>query len=373
MKVLVTGSEGFIGKNLCASLQLRDDIELLKFNRDSSKDSLAEYVLQADFIFHVAGVNRPETDKEFKVVNTQLTEKIISILRSGKRTTPLLITSSAQAILDNAYGKSKLAAEGTALSWHEESGAPIIIYRLPGIFGKWSRPNYNSVVATFCNNIAHDLPIEISNPDHILTLAYIDDVVADFISHFDNSQTSTNYFDVKRVFKVSLRELSERIYAIKNIRSDLIVPDLSDPLNKYLYATYTSYLDTDNFSYELTKNSDDRGWLAEFIKSKNFGQVFISKTKPGISRGDHWHKTKIEKFLVVEGEANIIFRNKINNQEVISYRVSGDEMRVIDIPVGYVHSIKNTGNTDLITIFWANELLDKENTDTYYEKVETDE
>lgn len=373
MKVLVTGSGGFIGRNLCSALELREDIELLEFNRNSSQASLTDYVSQADFIFHTAGVNRPQNDEEFTTVNTQLTEKIIDILREKQRNTPLLITSSTQATLDNAYGKSKLAAEEAILKWHKETNAPVIIYRLPGVFGKWSRPNYNSVVATFCNNIAHDLPITISDPSHVLTLAYIDDVVRDFISHLDSPQLSVEYPPITRTFEVSIGDLSERIYAIKNIRSDLIIPNLDDLLNKYLYATYVSYFKTDDFSYKLAKNSDNRGWLAEFVKSKNFGQIFISKTKPGISRGDHWHKTKIEKFLVVEGEAVVTFRNKTGDQDVISYNVSGDDMCVVDIPVGYVHAIKNIGNTDLVTIFWANELLDKENPDTYYEKVEPDE
>ncbi|MGB4762502.1 MAG: NAD-dependent epimerase/dehydratase family protein [Candidatus Saccharimonas sp.] len=371
MKVLVTGSSGFIGKNLCSSLSLHDSIELLKLTRDHSPEELTQLVLKADFIYHIAGINRPKNDHEFTEGNTDLTKSIVETLRAADKKTPVLITSSIQAELDNPYGKSKLAAENAVLQLREQTGAQVYIYRLPGVFGKWSKPNYNSVVATWCYNIAHDLPIEVSDPNHTLKLVYIDDVVDSFVAHLEASKAETNpYHEVTPTFEVSLGDLSDRIRFIHNIRSDLVVPDLSDKLNKCLYATYISYLDTDNFSYDLTKNSDTRGWLAEFVKSKQFGQIFISKTKPGISRGEHWHHTKIEKFLVVEGQAEIIFRNKIHAQDIIRYTVNGDDATVLDIPTGYVHAIKNIGESDLITIFWANEILDKNKPDTFFEKVE---
>lgn len=372
MKVLITGASGFIGKNLCTGLSLRDDVEIITFTRDQSLDDLKDLVKQVDFIYHLAGINRPKSDDEFATGNTNLTKLIVDTLRQAGKKTPLLVTSSTQATQDNPYGKSKLAAEGFVFDWHKESGAPVFVYRLPGIFGKWCKPNYNSVVATFCHNIANNLPIQIANPSHVLTLAYIDDVIDMFMSHLD-SKSSSDYSQIQpitRTFEVTLGDLSERIRAIHAMRESLIVPDLSDLLNKFLYATYISYITTDTFDYTLTKNSDDRGYLAEFIKSKQFGQIFVSKTKPGISRGDHWHKTKIEKFFVVSGRAEITFRNKINNQDIIRYTIEGDEMRVVDIPVGYVHAIKNIGTDDLITIFWANELMDKDAPDTHYEKVE---
>jgi UDP-2-acetamido-2,6-beta-L-arabino-hexul-4-ose reductase len=374
--VLVTGASGFIGKNLCSQLSLLgDDVKVTKFTRDQSIDDLATLALEADFIYHIAGVNRPENEDEFTTGNTDLTKHIIDVLRSNDRKTPLLLTSSAQAIQDNPYGKSKLAAEQLVKEWSEESGAPVYIYRLPGVFGKWCRPNYNSVVATFCNNIAHELPVQVSDPSYVLTLVYIDDVVRMFIDHLDKAvdQSEDNFYAAADTFEVSLGDLKDRISAIHAIRDTSIVPNLEDKLNKYLYATYISYLDTDKFSYDLTKNSDDRGWLAEFIKSRQAGQIFISKTKPGISRGDHWHHTKIEKFLVVEGKGEISFRNKIGDQDIISYQVDGDSPTVLDIPTGYVHAIKNIGSTDLITIFWANEMLDKERPDTYFEKVTLEE
>ena len=371
MKVLVTGAAGFIGKNLCSTLQLRDDVELITFTHTQTRDELSQAISEADFIYHVAGVNRPQDTSEFTEGNTDLTKQIINMLRATDKKTPLLITSSTQAELDNPYGKSKLAAEKAVFDWHTESNAPVYVYRLPGVFGKWCRPNYNSVVATFCYNVANDLPISISDPTHVLTLSYIDDVVDSFLYHLDNEDADyASLQTVNRTFDISLGELSDRIHAIHDIRTNLIVPDLSDLLNKFLYATYISYLRTDDFSYNLTKNSDQRGYLAEFIKSRQFGQIFVSKTKPGISRGDHWHKTKIEKFFVVSGKAEITFRNKINSQDIIRYTVDGDEMRVVDIPTGYVHAIKNIGDTDLITLFWANEILDKNRPDTHYEKVE---
>lgn len=373
--VLVTGASGFIGKNLCSQLDLLSDIKVTKFTRNQSVDDLMTLVLDADFIFHTAGVNRPENEEEFTTGNTDLTKQITDILHDNDKKTPLLLTSSAQAAQDNPYGKSKLAAEELVTAWSKESGAPVYIYRLPGIFGKWCRPNYNSVVATFCSNIAHGLPVQVSDPSHVLTLVYIDDVVRAFVGHLSEvtARSKDNFYSVAETFETSLGDLKDRITAIHAIRETSIVPNLEDKLNKYLYATYISYLDTDKFSYELTKNSDERGWLVEFIKSRQAGQIFISKTKPGISRGDHWHHTKIEKFLVVEGKGEISFRNKIDDQNIISYQVDGDSPTVLDIPTGYVHAIKNVGETDLITIFWANEMLDKERPDTYYEKVTLEE
>lgn len=372
-RILVTGAEGFIGKNLVSRLALMlDSYELMEYSLDSTEE-LEDLVDKADFIFHLAGVNRPKDESEFQTGNTGLTKRIIDQLRASRKTTPLLVTSSAQAELDNPYGRSKLAAEKIIRDWQQQTGAPAFIYRLPGVFGKWSKPNYNSVVATWCYNTSHNLPIEVSDPNHILKLVYIDDVIESFLRHLDHPTEDADtqrYQEVTPVFEVTLGELSSRINDIHNIRKQLVVPDLSEKLNKYLYATYISYLDQDNFAYSLTKHEDDRGWLAEFVKSEKFGQIFISRTRPGISRGNHWHHTKIEKFLVVEGRAEITFRNKINEQDIIRYTVAGDEARVLDIPTGYVHAIKNVGKNDLVTIFWANEILSKDRPDTHYERVE---
>lgn len=371
MKVLITGANGFIAKNLRSHLELDDSFEILTLTREHSESELSELVGAADAIFHLAGVNRPESDDEFIAGNTELTERIIAALKESGSRAPLLVTSSAQATLDNPYGRSKLSAENAVLEWHESSGAPALIYRLPGVFGKWSRPNYNSVVATFCHNLAQGLPLEVSNPDHLLKLVYIDDVVAEFAGMLQTAPDllDSGFHEVPRTFELTLAELKARLEAIHAIRSSLVVPDVGDLLNKFLYATYTSFLSEDAFAYELKKSTDARGWLSEFVKSEHFGQIFVSKTKPGISRGNHWHKTKIEKFLVVAGEGEISFRNKIDEQDIIRFRVSGDDARVLDIPVGYVHAITNVGESDLVTIFWASEILDPNNPDTFFEAV----
>jgi UDP-2-acetamido-2,6-beta-L-arabino-hexul-4-ose reductase len=370
--VLVTGASGFIGKNLCAHLRLRDDIALLELNRGNSAEDISEYVGKADFIYHLAGANRPKNDNEFIEVNHELTERIVTLLRDGGKSVPVLFTSSVQADLDNPYGQSKVLAEKTLTEWSKESQSPIYIYRLPGVFGKWCKPNYNSVVATFCHNIANELPVEISDPANKITLVYIDTIIDEFLEKLDSSNKPFSGFcEIPRCFEITLGELKDRIVHLHDIRSTLVVPNLEDKLDKYLYATYVSYFSKENFSYELDSSTDDRGSLTEFIKSKQFGQVFISTTKPGISRGDHWHNTKIEKFFVLDGEAEITFRNKVLSQDIIRYGVSGDIPTVVDIPTGYVHAIKNIGTKDLITIFWANEMLDKTKPDTFYEKVLT--
>jgi UDP-2-acetamido-2,6-beta-L-arabino-hexul-4-ose reductase len=373
--ILVTGSNGFIGKNLISTLRLNPDITVLEFNRDTPEGTLDDLIKQANFIYHLAGVNRPESDDEFETHNKNLTERIVDTLKNNNLKTPLLITSSTQAELDNPYGKSKKAAEESVLQWHKESNSPVYVYRLPGVFGKWSKPNYNSVVATFCYNIANELEVRVDDPSKILTLAYIDDVVTDFTNHLDATKVVeySELQSVSRTFEVSLGDLKSRIESLKDIRTTLVVPNLSDLLNKFLYATFISFLPKDTFDYTLTKNSDNRGWLAEFVKSDSFGQIFISRTNPGITRGDHWHHTKIEKFFVVSGTAEITFRNELDpEREVIRYTVDGDEARVLDIPTGYVHAIKNIGDSELVTLFWANEILNKDRPDTYYEKVEED-
>lgn len=370
--VLITGAAGFIGKNLCEHFRTKEDVEVIEFTRNNSREELTSFVERADFIYHIAGVNRPDDESEFKTVNTDLTEDILKTLRTLGKHTPLLITSSTQAELENPYGKSKFEAENLVLNWADETESPVYIYRLPGVFGKWCKPNYNSVVATFCYNIAHDSPIQVSDEDHSITLTYIDDVVEAFAKHLttESPVDKDRYYAVDRTFQLTLGELRDKITALHDIRDTLVIPNLEDVFNKFLYATYISYFDTDKFSYTLQQNIDNRGWLAEFVKSKQFGQVFISKTKPGVSRGDHWHNTKIEKFLVVEGEGEVTFRNKINDQDIIRYKVNGEVPTVVDIPTGYVHAITNIGDTDMITIFWANEILDKDHPDTYYEKVE---
>ena len=369
--VLVTGSSGFVGKNLCSRLELEKDVKILRFNRTNTKKDLETYLNKADFIFHLAGINRPKDEKEFDTGNRGLTENIIDLLEKNNKKTPLLMTSSIQAELDNPYGKSKKDAEDALFKFSKLKKTPLYIYRLPNVFGKWCKPNYNSVVATFCYNIAHNLPITMSNPSNEVSLVYIDEVVTDFIDAFRGKikPQKDGYCYMPRSFNTTLQDLKDKIESFRNSRTTLVMPNLDDDFTRYLYATYTSYLAENDFSYKLNTNIDDRGWLAEFIKSKQFGQIFISKTKPGITRGNHWHHTKIEKFLVVDGAAEIKFRKIGEPKKIISYKVSGSELTVLDIPAGYTHLIKNVGKGDLTTIFWADEIFDKDNPDTYFEEV----
>lgn len=368
--VLVTGASGFIGKNLCAQLKQDEKIEILRFTRDSSPEDLRKYIAKADFIFHLAGINRPEREEEFDTGNRQLTEEILEHINSNGKKIPLLVTSSIQANLDNPYGKSKKAAEDAVFAWAKNTGNKVFVYRLPNVFGKWSRPEYNTVVATFCRNIARGEDIKIRDPDAKLSLVYVDSVIESFLRTMNTlgCESNGNYCTVSPVFEITLGELARRIQKLKESRDSLIMPNLEGELNKFLYATYTSFMPEDDFSYKLDMKTDQRGWLAEFIKSRQFGQIFISKTKPGISRGNHWHHTKIEKFLVIDGSALIKFRHIISGKE-LSYTVSGDKSEVVDIPAGYAHSITNTGETELVTIFWANEILDPDKPDTYYTEV----
>lgn len=369
--ILVTGSDGFIGKNLCARLRLDESIELLAFDRNNTKKQLESYIKRADFIFHLAGVNRPKDESEFDSGNRGFTEEIISLLEKNRKNTPVLITSSIQAGFDNPYGKSKIAAEEVIFNYKKKNKAQVYVYRLPNVFGKWCKPNYNSVVATFCSNIANGLSISINDSSTKLSLVYIDEVVASFIKALKGKEKpdKDGYCYIPRSYSLTLKQLADKLEAFRNSRDSLVVPDFQKNLDRYLYATYSSYLPEDKFSYSLNTNIDDRGWLAELIKSKQFGQMFVSKTKPGITRGNHWHHSKAEKFFVIDGEGEIKFRNINDKKNIISYKVSSEHLTVLDIPAGYIHSIKNIGEKDLITLFWAGELFNKDSPDTYFEEI----
>lgn len=369
--VLVTGAEGFIGKNLVERLTRRNDINLLCFDVDTGKGKLEEYLASADVIYHLAGVNRPPDPSEHEAVNTGLTAILAETLLRLKRKPLVVLSSSAQAALDNPYGVSKRKAEEALASFAEASGAPVRIFRLPGVFGKWCRPNYNSVVATFCHNIAHGLPITISEPAKELQLVYVDDVVASFLDLLseESPRPGCERRSVGPEYCLTLGELAEMITAFKAIRETLRLPDEADRLTRIMHATYLSYLPPDGFAYALVQKSDPRGELAELLKSEHFGQIFVSRTRPGITRGNHYHDTKIEKFCVIEGDAVIRFRH-IRESDVLEYRVSGREFKVVDIPPGYTHSIENVGSSDLITLFWSIEVFDPLHPDTYAKEVQ---
>lgn len=369
MKILVTGAKGFVGKNLIAELKNRDYKDIIEYTRETDESLLDEYTKDCDFVFHLAGVNRPKKEKEFMEGNYGFTSKLLTSLKKNKNKAPVLITSSIQAKENNPYGKSKKAGEDLLFNYNKETGVKVYVYRLPNLFGKWSKPNYNSVIATFCHNIARDLEIEIHDPDVELSLAYIDDVVEELINALEGKPTKEGKFCiVPVVHRVKLGKIAELIKSFKESRKDLSIPDMSDPFTKKLYSTYLSYLPKDKFSYELKMNIDERGSFTEMIRTPDRGQVSVNVSKPGITKGNHWHHTKNEKFLVVSGEGLIRFR-KIDSDEITEYRVSGEKLEVVDIPVGYTHSIVNVGDTELVTIMWVNECFDPENPDTYYLEV----
>jgi UDP-2-acetamido-2,6-beta-L-arabino-hexul-4-ose reductase len=366
MKILVTGAKGFIGKNLVVALKRRDALVLWEYDVDSSPAELQQALSQADVIFHLAGVNRPENVEEYWKANTELTRHLCEALKSQRRKPVFVLSSSTQAALDNPYGISKRLAEDIVLALAEETGAQAAVFRLPGVFGKWCRPDYNSVVATFCHNIARDLPIAISDPEHELELVYIDDVVSAFIGIMEDRYPfkEGSFYRAEPSFRVTLGNLAGMIQDFRESRRTLRVPDFSDEFARRLYATYLSYLPIESFAYGLDKKADKRGELAEILKSAQAGQIFLSRTRPGCIRGNHYHDTKVEKFAVIDGDAVIRFRHILEPIE-FEYAVSGKDFRVVDIPPGYTHSIENVGHNDLVVLFWANELFDPSCPDTY--------
>jgi UDP-2-acetamido-2,6-beta-L-arabino-hexul-4-ose reductase len=369
MNILVTGANGFVGKNLIAKLKYKGFNNIFEFTRESDSSLLEKYTKECNFVFHLAGVNRPKDDKEFMEGNFGFTTKLLELLKKHGNKSPVLVTSSIQAEKDNPYGKSKKAGEDLLFAHSLETGAKALVYRLPNLFGKWSKPNYNTVVATYCHNIARDLDIQVINPDAYLTLCYIDDVLDEFFNALEGKPTvQDNYCVVPITHNIKLGELANLIRDFKESRSNIGIPNMENALTKKLYSTYLSFLPEDKFSYDLKMNSDHRGSFTEFIRTPERGQVSVNVSKPGITKGNHWHHTKNEKFLVVSGEGLIRFR-KIDSDEIIEYRVSGDKLQVVDIPTGFTHSIVNVGENDLVTVMWVNECFDPEKPDTYFLEV----
>ena len=369
--ILITGYAGFVGKNLVAELKNQGYENLLLFERGDTPETLAHYAAQASFVIHLAGINRPKDPSEFYSGNAGLTDVLLAELEKAANKAPVLVTSSVQAILDNDYGKSKKQAEDAIFAHGDKMGSPVYVFRMEGVFGKWCRPNYNSVVATFCHNIARDFPIQVRDPAFELPLVYIDDVVRCILDALDGKvqKDAEGICRIHPVHSVTLGRLAELLYSFKESRQSLAVPALSpDSFEKKLYSTYLSYLPTDAFKYPLTMHTDERGSFTEFLRSPERGQVSVNISKPGIVKGNHWHHTKNEKFLVVKGQGLIRLR-RIDSQEVLEYPVSGDKLEVVDIPVGYTHSIENVGSEDMITVMWANEAFDPDHPDTYFLKV----
>ena len=369
MKILVTGSNGFIGRNLISELYNRGYTEIMEYDLGCSDDQLNSFCEDAEFIFHLAGVNRPETNEEYMEGNFGFSSTLLDKLKACNNNCPILISSSIQAELNNPYGKSKKAGEDLFFHYGKITDAKVYVFRLPNVFGKWCRPNYNSVIATFCNNIAYGQDITVNDPSVFMTLVYIDDVVDAFIRTIQDDVIYTGVFcEIHDKYEEKLGNIASLLYSFKKNRIDLNVPNLDDPFTKKLYSTYLSYMPQSEFSYPLKMNTDSRGSFTEFIRTKDRGQVSINISKPGIIKGNHWHHTKNEKFLVVSGQGIIRFRN-INSDEIIEYHVSGEILEVLDIPTGYTHNIENIGNTDLVTVMWVNELFNPEKPDTFFLEV----
>lgn len=382
MKLLVTGARGFIGRNLIATLnnirlgkdkthRIAEKITVYECNRDTSYSLLKEYCKECDFVFCLAGENRPKNEADYMEGNYHHVSVLVELLKENQNTCPVMLSSSTQAMQDNPYGISKRAAERLLFSYSEETSAPVYIYRLPNIFGKWCRPNYNSVIATFCYNIARKQPIQVNDSDAKMTLSYIDDVIDNMLGILVNEPRldQDGFCSIEKKYRVSVGEAAELIYSFQREREEKYISKMTEgSFEKKLYATYLTYLPESELKYPLKMNIDHRGSFTELFKTLDRGQVSVNITKPGVVKGEHWHHTKNEKFAVVSGEGLIQLR-QIDKNEIINYTVSGDKMEVIDIPPGYTHNIANVGKTDLVTIMWCNECFNPQKPDTYALKV----
>ncbi|MCI5956047.1 MAG: NAD-dependent epimerase/dehydratase family protein [Clostridiales bacterium] len=373
MQIMITGANGFIGHNLRETLACcRPEDTLSLIDIQTPPEALRRVAGEADFVFHLAGVNRPETTSEFMEGNRDFTVELLKLLEAGKKP-PVVLSSSTQAALDNPYGTSKRAAEEAVFAYGERTGAPVYVYRLTNAFGKWSRPNYNSAVATFCYNIARGLPITVNDPSVTLHLVYIDDIVREFLRALDGMPTRADggLCAAGPEHEIGLGELAAKLGAFRDMRSLLECPDQSDPLTAKLYATYLSFLPPDDFSRMPVIHTDARGSFAELLHLGGHGQVSVNVSKPHIVKGEHWHHTKHEKFVVVSGEGVIRLR-RLGDETVIVYKVCGSVPQIVDIPPGYTHSIENTGDTDMVTLMWANECYDPAKPDTFRRNVQPD-
>ena len=382
MNILVTGAHGFVGKNLCAALKniadgkdkshnVDSDITVFEFDLDIDQSLLNEYCKKCDFVFHLAGVNRPQNEEEFMQGNFGFTSSLLEKLKEYNNTCPIMISSSIQARLDNPYGKSKKAGEELLREYSKQTGAKVLIYRFPNVFGKWCRPNYNSAVATFCNNIANDLPIKVNDPTVNMTLVYIDDVVDELIRALaGNENCKDGFCFVPIEHKITLGEIVDLIYSFAKQPQTLVMPEIPQgSFEKKLYSTFLSYLPKEKASFELKMNVDARGSFTELLKTQKCGQFSVNISKPGITKGQHWHNTKWEFFIVVSGKG-LIQQRKVGTDEVLNFEVTGDKIEAIHMLPGYTHNIINLSDTEnLVTLMWANEQFDPNKPDTFFEEV----
>ena len=392
MKILVTGAKGFVGRNLCVALneiRLGHDqradhavcsdpaqLQVFEYDIDSTPEQLDSWCGQCDFVFNLAGVNRPKDNSEFMAGNFGFASQLLDSLKKHGNTCPVMLSSSIQASLEgryagSEYGKSKRAGEELFFEYGRRTGAQVLVYRFPNLFGKWCRPNYNSAVATFCHNTANGLPIQVNDPSVALDLAYIDDVVDEMLRALRGEPTCVEggYCTVPIHHQTTLGVVADTILSFPALRGTLGVPALNDPLTKKLYSTYLSYLPGERFIYDLKMNCDQRGSFTEIIRTADRGQFSVNVSKPGITKGNHWHHTKNEKFVVVSGHGLIRLR-KIDTDEVVEFEVSGERIQVVEMIPGYTHSIVNLSDTqDLVTVMWANEAFDPQKPDTFFQEV----
>lgn len=371
MKVLITGANGFVGQNLIAHLGERDDIDVVRFTRDDDLSSLPGLVAQVEFIFHLAGVNRPVDPQEFNTGNTDLTGALCNAVISSGRRVPVLYTSSSQAELDNPYGSSKRGAEELLLTLQSSANVPVYLFRLPNVFGKWARANYNSAVATFCNNIARDIPIKINDPQAMINLVYIDDVVTRFIQVMDGTVSTQGFVNVEPQYSISVGGLVEQLSAFRDSRTNMISERVGTGLVRALYSTYLSYLPPEHFTYKVPKYEDPRGMFVEMLKTPDAGQFSFFTAHPGITRGGHYHHSKTEKFLVIKGHACFRFRHIVSG-EFYELFTTGEEPEIVETVPGWTHDVTNVGDSELIVMLWANEIFDREHPDTFSMAVGTE-
>jgi UDP-2-acetamido-2,6-beta-L-arabino-hexul-4-ose reductase len=368
MKVLVTGANGFIAKNLMIHLRERKGVEILTFVRGDLAAVLTERAVDADIVFHLAGVNRPQTEQEFEQGNTDLTRALCEVVRASGCTIPIVFASSIQAERDNPYGRSKNLAEEALLQMSTETGSPTFIYRLPNVFGKWCRPNYNSAVATFCHNIARDLPIRIDDPAALIKLVYVDDVAQSFLQVMDERSSVGGYREVQPVYQITVGELEQQLRTFKASRESLIVGRVGTGFTRALYSTYITYLEPQQFSYPLVRHEDSRGVFVEMLKTHDSGQFSYFTAHPGITRGGHYHHSKTEKFLVIKGKARFKFRH-IDTGTTHEHCTSSEAPEVVETIPGWSHDITNIGEDEMIVMLWANEIFDRQKPDTITHKV----
>ncbi len=364
MRVLVTGADGFIGKNLLLHLSERKDIEVVCFTREHRVSDLPVLLVDVDFIFHLAGINRPQDPAEFSTGNVGLSQQLANAIESSGCKAPLVYTSSIQAGLDNPYGVSKREAENALLALQEQQGIPVTVFRLPNVFGKWAKPNYNSAVATFCHNIVNDLPIQVNDPAAMINLVYVDDVIKHFLALLDGRLEASTFAEVSPVYQITVGDLAEQLYRFHDSRQTLITEPVGTGLVRALYSTYLSYVPKENFTYEVPKHSDSRGVFVEMLKTPDAGQFSFFTAHPGITRGGHYHHTKTEKFLVIKGKASFKFRH-MHTGDFYELVTNGDKPQIVETVPGWTHDITNIGDDEMIVMLWANEIFDREKPDTY--------